>query len=69
MLTRACPECGHGSAYWIQETSLYVRVDYFRCLECSHVWYTPKNDPKAVPTVVMQGRAKRSAQVSARRSS
>ena len=59
MLPRACPECGHGSANWIQGVNLSGRVDYFRCPECAHVWHTPRNEPDAVPTVVMQGKPRR----------
>ena len=68
MLTRACPECGHGSAFWIQGISLFTRVDYFRCVACGFVWYTPINQPYALPTVVMQGRPKRFKRADAHRS-
>ena len=67
MVPRVCPECGHGSTYWIQGVSQFARVDYFRCVECAHVWHTPKNDPAAVPTVVMQGKPRRVGRADARR--
>ena len=54
MVDRPCPEC-EGPARWLEATSRFASVDYFRCETCGYVWCLPKGQSDAPPRTVADG--------------
>jgi hypothetical protein len=57
MPIRPCPTCNRPTLRVLAGPSAFAYVNYYRCETCGHVWHTPKDDPNAEPTTVMQGRS------------
>jgi hypothetical protein len=38
---------------WLEESSKYAYVNYYRCEACGHVWNVPKDNPDAPPKHVV----------------
>ena len=47
-LDKRCPKCSHTGRF-LPSPSGIARVNYYRCIECGHVWSHDKGDP-AAPT-------------------
>ena len=41
----------------LENMSRYAQVNYFRCLECMHVWNLPKTGPGLSPPVAVKAKA------------
>ncbi|HET9370296.1 MAG TPA: hypothetical protein VFO19_08610 [Vicinamibacterales bacterium] len=54
---QSCPSCRSPTTVMLENMSRYAQVNYFRCLECMHVWNLPKAGPGLAPPVAVKAKA------------
>jgi len=52
MPIRPCPVCQQPTVRWLEESSKWAHVNYYRCEKCGNVWTVPKDAPDAPVTVI-----------------
>jgi hypothetical protein len=53
MTKPSCPSCADPSPRYLQDSSNFAVVDYYRCEACGCVFNVPKGRPEAAPKSVM----------------
>jgi DNA-directed RNA polymerase subunit M/transcription elongation factor TFIIS len=52
MPIRPCPVCEQPTVRWLEESSKWAHVNYYRCEKCGNVWTVSKDDPEAPIRVI-----------------